>query len=68
MERPTAIRKEGLSTLGCAFTLDDAIKILTRRIDWLCELTTQVYGPPTSVSRDFCFADIGHKRLILQAF
>jgi hypothetical protein len=68
MERPAATRKEGLKTPGCAFTLDDAIKILTRRIDWLCELTSQVYGPPTSVSRHICFADIGRKGLILQVF
>jgi hypothetical protein len=30
------------------------INVLTRRIVFVCELTTSVYGPATTVSRVFC--------------
>ena len=44
------------------------IDILTRRIVFVCELTTPVYGPAATVSRVFCYAHIQPKRFGLNAF
>jgi hypothetical protein len=44
------------------------INILTRRIVFVCELTTSVYGPATTVSRVFCCAHIQSKAFGLNDF
>jgi hypothetical protein len=66
MGRSTGILGEGLRITACARFLDGFIKILTRRIEILCELTTEVYGSAPSVSRLFCRRNIAFKPLILQ--
>jgi len=44
------------------------INILTRRIVFVCELTTSVYGPATTVSRVFCYGHIRTKPFGFNAF
>jgi hypothetical protein len=44
------------------------IDILTRRIVFVCELTTSVYGPATTLSRVFCCYYILSKTFGIKAF
>ena len=44
------------------------IKMLTRRIVFVCELTTAVYGPAATVSRVFCRYYIRTKPLQVNDF
>jgi len=44
------------------------IDILTRRIVFVCELTTSVYGPATTLSRVFCYYYIRSKVFAIKAF
>ena len=44
------------------------IKSLTRRMDFVCELTTAVYVSVASVSRVFCCPAIAPKTFTLKSF
>lgn len=44
------------------------INVLTRRIVFVCELTTSVYGPAANVSRVFCRYYIRPKPFRVNAF
>ena len=44
------------------------INILTRRIGFVCELTTAVYGPAATVSRVFCRYYIRPNTFDIKAF
>jgi len=44
------------------------IKSLTRRMDFVCELTTSVYVSVASVSRVFCCRDIAPKTFTCKSF
>ena len=44
------------------------INILTRRIGFVCELTTAVYGPAATVSRVFCYYYMRANTFGLKAF
>ena len=44
------------------------INVLTRRIVFVCELTTAVYGPAATVSRVFCCYYIRTKPLLVNDF
>jgi len=44
------------------------INILTRRIGFVCELTTAVYGPAATVSRVFCRYSMRAKTFHVKAF
>jgi hypothetical protein len=44
------------------------INLLTRRMVFVCELTTAVYGPAATVSRVFCYGHIRRKLFAVNAF
>ena len=44
------------------------INVLTRRIGFVCELTTAVYGPAATVSRVFCRYYIRTKLFDIKTF